>query len=111
MDRKDRLEVQARVKAAATLDEEQAALAQAVAVVDIRESLPPGVADLYHQWDTRRYPDVTSDYVKVVRQHGAAYDRGAQRYCIPVAKVQAVQAALEQEGFIVALGMSLAAKA
>ena len=85
---------------------EQAAIAKA-AVVDIRPSLPATAADLYHQWDERKEPETTADYMEVCKAIGAGFDRGARRYVIRRADATRAKNALHEAGFLVCIHPSL----
>ncbi len=107
MDKQERIKARDAVLKAEGFDEEQEALKKAM-IVDILPSLPIGkAADLYHQWDIKQYPEATKDYVKICKQIGAGYDRGARRYVIAPKDAERARKALHDEGFVVAVHHSL----
>ena len=105
--RQARLAAIAVTDAAKDFDAEQAAIA-GCRVVDIRPTMPDTVADLYHQWDEHEHSEDTREYQALCKSLGAAFDRGARRYCIKRTDARKVYDALRAEGFCATLHPSLA---
>ena len=104
MDRDERLRRLAAVNAAKTFEEEQAALSCAPGV-DLRHDLPRDRGKLWrlHTHDMDR-DDFEALWV-VARRHNLPWERGVRAFYVAAQQVDAVQADLEAEGFIVARGL------
>ena len=104
MTRDERLRRLAAVNAAATYEAEQAALSGAPGV-DLRHDLPQDRGRLWrlhpHDMDKEDFDALHT----IARQHHLPWERGARAYYVTAQQVNAVQVALEAEGFIVARGL------
>ena len=102
MTRDERLRRLAAVNAAATYEAEQAALSGAPGV-DLRHDLPKDRGKIWrihtHDMDTE---DLEA-FQSIARQYRLPWERGARAYYVTAQQVNAVQVALEAEGFVVAV--------
>ena len=104
MNREERLRRLAAVNAAQSVEAEQTALRGAPGV-DLLHDLPQDRGQLW----TLHVHDLDGDdqgaIYDIAKRHGLPWERGARRYYVTAALIDAVQRDLEAEGFIVARGL------
>lgn len=104
MDRAQRLAKLAALNAAQTFEEEQTALEDAPGV-DLLADLPQDRGNLWRLHIHDMKPEDREGLVAIAKDLALPWERGARAYYVGSAQIDALTAALEEEGFIVARGL------
>jgi len=102
-------ELIARIQDAPNYEQEQAALAEAVGLIDIRSDGMPGDSGRLWALHASRMDETRSARLgQIARTHGLAWERGARRWYVTREQLTGVKRALESAGFVVALDLDAA---